>query len=381
MPTPLRARSAAPALSVVSLLALASIVLSGAGPGVVRRPTGQQAAAPAASRAGQPVPAGPAAALPGERHLANLRQLTFGGENAEAYFSFDGSQLIFQSTRAGVACDQMFTMRVDGSDVKRVSTGRGRTTCGYFYPDGKSILYASTHLGGDACPPAPSFDQGYVWPVYASYDIFRADPDGSNLRPLTTTAGYDAEATIGPDGRIVFTSVRDGDMEIYSMNADGTDVRRLTNRPGPDGGAFFSKDGARIVFRGRPIAPGPELDDYFSLLKKELWRPTSLEIFVMNRDGSGLKQVTDLKAANFAPFFTPDGTRIIFSTNVGDPKKRNFDLYLVNVDGTGLEQVTFNDTFDGFPMFSPDGTKLVFASNRLDAKPGDTNVFIADWIR
>ena len=173
-----------------------------------------------------------------ERHLANIRQLTSGGENAEAYFSPDGKQLIFQSNPGGTsptACDQMFTMNADGSNRHRVSNG-GRTTCGYFYPDGKSILYASTHLASAACPPRPSYEHGYVWPVYASYDIFRARPDGSNLQRLTTTPGYDAEATIGPDGRIVFTSVRDGDMEIYSMNGDGGDVRRLTNRPGPDGG-------------------------------------------------------------------------------------------------------------------------------------------------
>jgi Tol biopolymer transport system component len=315
-----------------------------------------------------------------EPHLANIRQLTFGGENAEAYFSFDGTRLILQSTREGVACDQIFTMKTDGTDLRRVSTGKGRTTCSYFYPDGRSILYASTHLGSEACPPAPGFEQGYVWPIYSSYDIFRADPDGSNLRPLTATPGYDAEATIASDGRIVFTSVRDGDMEVYSMNGDGSDVRRLTSRPGPDGGPFFSQDGRRIVFRGRPTAPGPELEDYFSLLKKQLWRPTSLEIYVMNRDGSGLRQVTALGSASFAPFFTPDGSRIIFSTNLGDPKKRNFDLYLVDVDGTGLQRVTFNETFDGFPMFSPDGKKLVFASNRHAKKTGETNVFIADWV-
>ena len=177
----------------------------------------------------------------------------------------------------------------------------------------------------------------------------------------------------------MFTSVRDGDMEIYSMNGDGSDVRRLTTRVGPDGGPFFSADGRQIVFRGRAIAPGAELDDYRSLLKKELWRPTSLEVFVMDRDGGNLRQVTRAGAASFAPFFTPDGRRIIFSSNLDDPKGRNFDLYLVNADGTGLERVTHNATFDGFPMFSPDGTRLVFASNRWSSREGDTNVFIADW--
>jgi len=317
---------------------------------------------------------------PGEKHLRNIKQLTNGGENAEAYFAFDGKKLIFQST-AGQSCDQIFTMNADGSERRLVSTGKGRTTCSFFYPDGKSILYASTHKGGDACPPTPSFDQGYVWPVYDTYDIYRANPDGSNLVPLTTTPGYDAEATIAKDGRVVFTSVRDGDMEIYSMNGDGSDVRRLTNLPGPDGGAFFSADGQKIVFRGRHPKEKSELDDYFALLKKAIWRPTSLEIYVMNRDGSGLKQVTNLGAASFAPFFTPDAKQIIFSSNYGDPKGRNFDLLLVNVDGSGLERITNNDTFDGFPMFSPDGRTLVFASNRNDAKVGETNVFVAEWVK
>jgi TolB protein len=303
----------------------------------------------------------PAAPLKGETHLSNIRQLTFGGENAEAYFSFDGARLSFQAVKTPGSCDQIYTMNIDGSDVRKISDG-GRTTCSYYTPDRKSIIYASTFKGGRECPPVPSFDQGYVWPIYGSYDIYIANADGSDIRPLTTTPGYDAEATIRKDGRIVFTSVRDGDMEIYSMSADGSDVRRLTRREGPDGGPFYSADGKQIVFRGRP-----------------LWRPTSLEIFVMNEDGSNLRQVTNLKAASFAPYFTPDGKRIIFSTNVGDPKGRNFDLYLINVDGTGLERVTYNDTFDGFPMFSPDGKQLVFASNRNDAKPGETNVFMADW--
>ena len=197
-----------------------------------------------------------------EVHLANLQQLTFGGENAEAYFTSDGSELIFQSTREGVPCDQIFRMDLDGSNLRMVSTGDGRTTCGYFYPDSESIIYASTHLGGLECPPPPSFSAGYVWAIYDTYDIFRAAADGSELTRLTETPGYDAEATIGPDGRVVFTSVRDGDMEIYSMNGDGSYVRRLTSRQGPDGGPFFSADGSKIVFRGREIPDGPEYDDY-----------------------------------------------------------------------------------------------------------------------
>jgi TolB protein len=316
-----------------------------------------------------------------ERHLKNIRQLTHGGENAEAYFSFDGSRLIFQSTRDGYACDQIYSMKIDGTDLKRVSTGTGRTTCSYFYPGGKEILFASTHEASQDCPPKPSFARGYVWPIYVGYDIYRANADGSKLTPLTRTPGYDAEATIAPDGGIVFTSVRDGDMEIYSMKADGSDVKRLTNRPGPDGGPFFSGDGKLVAFRGRPLAAGTEFDEYRALLKEGLWRPTSLELYVMARDGSNLRQVTKLGGANFAPSWHPDGTRLIFASNTADAKGRDFDIYLVNLDGTGLERVTFNDTFDGFPMFSPDGKRLVFASNRNAKTEGETNVFIADWIQ
>ena len=313
-----------------------------------------------------------------ETHLQNIKQLTFEGENAEAYFAFDGKRLVFQRTKEQ-PCDQIYSMNIDGTDRMLVSTGNGRTTCGFYTPDGASIVYASTHLGAAECPPVPGREAGYVWPVYSSYDIFKVNAAGGTPVQLTKTPGYDAEATVAKDGTIVFTSVRDGDMEIYSMNADGSNVKRLTNLPGPDGGPFFSPDGSMIVFRGRHPEPGAELDDYFALLKKELWRPTGLDVFVMNRDGSNLRQVTKLEGANWAPYFTPDGKRIIFASNHKNPRSRNFDLYLVNLDGTGLEQVTFNEAFDGFPMFSPDGTKLVFASNRNAKLPNETNVFIADW--
>jgi len=334
----------------------------------------------AAALAAQPMVAGARQEPPVERHLKNIKQLTFGGENAEAYFSPDGARLIFQSTREGHACDQIYTMKIDGSDLHRVSTGTGRTTCGYYYPGAKEILFASTHKAGADCPPKPSYERGYVWPIYDGYDIYRANPDGSNLRQLTTTAGYDAEATIAPDGLIAFTSVRDGDMEIYTMKADGSDVHRLTHSPGPDGGPFFSWDGKRIAYRGRPLAPGTELTDYLALLKEHLWRPSKLELYVMDRDGANPRKITDIGAASFAPSWHPDGKRLIFASNFKDPKQRDFDVFLINLDGTGLEQVTFNDTFDGFPMFSPDGKHLVFASNRNAKTEGETNVFIADWI-
>ena len=340
----------------------------------------ESAPPPASSASPSPAVAGDAPLLlPQETHLSNLRQLTFGGENAEAYFSFDGTKLSFQSTGEH-PCDQIYSMNIDGSDRRLVSSGNGRTTCSFFLPDGKSIVYASTHLGARECPPVPGREDGYVWPIYDTYDIFKANADGSNLVRLTATPGYDAEATVARDGRIVFTSVRDGDMDIYSMNGDGSDVKRLTNLPGPDGGAFFSADGSQIVFRGRHPGPGKELDDYRALLQKGLWKPTGLDVFVMNRDGSNLRQITKGQGgANWAPFFSPDGRKIIFASNMKDPRGGNFDLYLVNVDGTGLEQVTFSTTFDGFPMFSPDGTKIVFGSNRNSVKETDTNLFVAEW--
>ena len=353
------------------------VITAAACGGAMDEPPAAESGAAAAEPA---APAAADAAAGGEAHLANIRQLTFGGENAEAYFSFDGSQIIFQTTRDGVPCDQIFRMDLDGSNQRMVSTGDGRTTCGYFYPDGESIIYASTHLGGAECPPPPDFSMGYVWAIYDSFDIFRAAADGSGLTRLTDEPGYDAEPTVGPDGRVVFTSVRDGDMEIYSMNGDGSDVRRLTHRQGPDGGAFFSPDGSQIIFRGREIPDGPEYDDYKRLLDAGLWRPTAVEVFVMDADGSNVRQVTDFGGASFAPYWHPSGERIIFSSNLHNPDGRNFDLFMLNLDGTGLEQITFNDTFDGFPMFSPDGTKLIFASNRDAAAEGDTNVFIADWV-
>ena len=319
--------------------------------------------------------------LKDEKHLRNLKQLTFGGENAEAYFSADGKQLIFQSTRDGRGCDQIYTMNVDGSNVKMISNGDGRTTCSYFYPGAKRVLYSSTHLGDKQCPPKPDLSKGYVWAVYPSFDVFTAKPDGSDIKQLTNTPGYDAETTITLDGKkLVFTSMRDGDLDIYSMDANGKNVRRLTSELGYDGGPFWSYDGKQIVYRAHHPQTDSAKADYISLLKQNQIRPTTLEIWVMNADGSNKRQVTSNGKANFGPYFFPDGKRIIFSSNMADPRGRNFDLYKINTDGTGLERITFNDTFDGFPMFSPDGKKLVFASNRNAKSGGETNVFIADWI-
>jgi TolB protein len=319
--------------------------------------------------------------LASEKHLRGVRQLTFGGENAEAYFSGDGRQLIFQSKRDGRECDQIYTMSAEGADARMVSTGKGRTTCSYFFPRGGRILYSSTHLASPACPTPPDYSRGYVWAVYPSYDIFTARPDGSDAKQLTASPGYDAEATMSVDGkRIVFTSMRDGDLDIYTMDADGRHVRRLTNELGYDGGPFFSRDGKKIVYRANHPRTAAEVERYKKLLAENLIEPNALEIWVMDADGRNKRQVTHLGVASFAPYFLPDGRRIIFASNSPSIRSRDFNLFVVGVDGSGLEQITFNDSFDGFPMFSPDGRKLVFASNRNAKTKGDTNVFIADWV-
>jgi len=317
-----------------------------------------------------------------ERHLRNVRQLTFGGQNAEAYWDHTGTRLIFQSTRPPFGCDQIFTMHADGSAARLVSTGKGRTTCAFFFPDGRRFIYASTHLGGDACPPPPDRSSGYVWPIYPTYDIFAADVDGSSgVTRLTTNDGYDAEGAISPDGRrIVFTSLRDGDLDLYAMDADGGNVRRLTDGVGYDGGPFFSWDGRFIVYRAARHEPGADVDEYRALLRQSLVRPRRLELFVMDADGGGKRQVTKNGAANFAPFMHPDSRRIIFSSNLHDPGGRSFALFITDIEGRHVERVTWADGFASFPMFSRDGRRLVFSSSRNAAGPRDLNVFVADWV-
>jgi Tol biopolymer transport system component len=340
--------------------------------------------APAAS--GEPPKAPPPApltsTLPDEVHLKDLVQLTFGGENAEAYWSWDGSKLIYQAHQ-GTGCDQIYVREAHQpqAEPKLVSTGKGTTTCSYFLPGDQEIIYASTHLASEACPPKPDQSHGYTWALYEGFDIFRANADGTNLRRLTDTPGYDAEGTIcQKDGSIVFTSVRDNDIELYRMDGDGKNVHRLTNLPGYDGGAFFNADCTKIVWRAsRP--DGDKLKDFQDLLKQGLVRPNKMELYVANADGSDAKQITNLGVASFGPYFYPSGNRIIFSSNYGDPTQREFDLYAINADGSGLERITHAPGFDGFPMFSPDGKFLAFASNRA-SKPGtwDTNLFLASWV-
>jgi len=322
-----------------------------------------------------------------QKHLKNARQLTFGGQNAEAYFSFDDKQLIFQHQGSDVPCDQIYTIPVDTPDgkppvPKLVSTGKGRTTCSYFFPSGDRILFSSTHANSAECPPKPDYSRGYVWPIYNSYQIYTAKPDGSALKQLTSAPGYNAEATITRDGKhIVFTSTRNGDLDIYKMDSDGSNVKQLTDELGYDGGPFWSYDGKKIVFRAEHPKTPEEIKDYKDLFAAGLIRPGNLELWVMNADGSHKHQVTRNGAANFAPYWMPDGERIIFASNQADPKNgRDFDLYVIREDGTAQERITFHPDFDGFPMFTSDGRRLVWASNRNGKVPHETNIFIADWI-
>jgi len=326
-----------------------------------------------------------------EKHLKNIQQLTYGGDNAEAYFSFDGKNLAFQSNNQAwdLKCDQIFNLNIKNASKDTtyrpamISTGLGRTTCAYFMPGDKQILYASTHLGSKECPPNPEprADHKYLWAIYPDFDIFIADLKGNIVKQLTDFEGYDAEATVSPDGKkMVFTSTRNGDLDLYVCDIDGSNVKQVTHELGYDGGAFFSPDSKKLVFRAsRPKTP-EDINEYKDLLAQGLVMPTNMEICVCNVDGSDFKQITNLGKANWAPFFHPSGKKIIFSSNHNSPKGYDFNLFMVNLDGSGLEQITKLSNFNAFPMFSPDGKKLVFSSNRNNHGTRDTNLFIADWV-
>jgi Tol biopolymer transport system component len=313
------------------------------------------------------------------RYLKNIRQLTHGGQNAEAYWSPDGKRIIFQSTRDKLQCDQIFIMNADGSDQRMVSTGKGRTTCGYFLPDNRHFVYASTHERGEACPPSPDRSKGYVWAVYPSYDIYLAADDGKIVQKLTDAPGYDAEATINwKTKKIVYTSMASGDLDLWTMNLDGSGKKQVTRDTGYDGGAFFSRDGKRLIWRANHPA-GEALDRYKSLLKDNLTTPMKMEIFIAYGGGNNPRQLTKFGCASFAPSFTPDGKKIIFASNKHACDGRKFELFLMNTDGTGVEQITNFGGFASFPEFSPNGRKLVFSSDKDAKSRYEFNIFTADW--
>lgn len=324
-----------------------------------------------------------------EKHLQNLTQLTFGGDNAEAYFSPNGKQLSFQSNNKkwGLDCDQIFDLNIEKASndstyiPPKISTGFGRTTCSYYMPNGNNILFASTHKGNKSCPTEVKMEGKYLWSVYADFDIYVANKKGKLIKQLTNTKGYDAEATVSPKGdKIVFTSKRSGDLELWTMNIDGTHQKQITFGLGYDGGAFFSPDGKKIVFRASRPKTKEEIKEYKDFLKKDLVAPTNMEIYTCNVDGSDLKQITHLGKANWAPFFSPSGKKIIFSSNHHSQKGYDFQLFMIDIDGKNIEQITFESKFNAFPMFSPNGKKLVFSSNRNNNNTRDTNLFIADWV-
>ena len=312
--------------------------------------------------------------------MQNIRQLTHGGQNAEAYWAPDGKRLVFQSTRGDLKCDQIFTMNADGSDQRMVSTGKGRTTCGYFLSDNKHIVYGSTHEGGESCPPPADRSKGYVWAVYPSYDIFLATDDGKLVRKLTDAPGYDAEATINwKTKKIVYTSMASGDLDLWSMNENGSNRKQLTKSVGYDGGAFFSRDGKKMVWRANHPATPDLTKRYKDLLAENLTTPMKMELFIADANGANPKQLTSFGCASFAPTFTPDGKKIIFSSNKHECDGRKFELFMINTDGTGLDQVTNFGGFTSFPEFSPDGRKIVFSSDKDAKSRYEFNIFVADW--
>ncbi len=326
----------------------------------------------------------------GEKHFANVQQLTFGGDNAEAYFSYDGKWIIFQRTspKDGIMCDEMFIGKVPAPgekfEYKRISSGKGRTTCGAFMKDGKHVIYASTHLGSDTCPPVPDrkkYGNKYIWPLYDSYDIFMADLDGKIVKQLTHSKGYDAEATLSPDGKkMIYTSDKDGDIDLYVMDLKTGKEKRITNTLGYDGGAWFSPDGKKIIWRASRPRSEAEVKEYKELLAENLVAPTNMEVFIADADGKNVKQVTNFGNANWAPAYMPDNKRIIFASNHQSRRGFPFNLFVINEDGTGLEKISAEKSFDAFPMFSPDGKKIIFCSNRNNGGTRDTNIFIADWV-
>jgi TolB protein len=318
-----------------------------------------------------------------EKHFKHIRQLTNGGDNAEAYFSFDNKKIVFQATNPKwkASCDQIFYSEIDNFNPQMLSTGLGRTTCSYFLPGDSTIVYASTHEFNKECPPKPEprADHKYVWAVYESFDIYVADTNGNIRKKITDSPGYDAEATVSPKGdKIVFTSVRNGDLDLYTMNIDGTEIRQITNQLGYDGGAFFSPDGTKLIFRASRPKSDEEIKVYKDLLSNGLVMPTAMELFICNADGSGLRQLTNLGGANWAPFFNGDGTKIIFSSNHVQ-KGYHFNLWMCDLNGESLEQISFDPVFDAFPVFSRDGKRLVFSSNRNNGGGHDTNLFVAEW--
>ena len=326
---------------------------------------------------------------PDETRFLELYQLTFGGENAEAYWSFAGDRLVLQRRHPveGVDCDRIYVL--DDGELTQVSSGRGVTTCAYFLPGDREVLFASTHGEHASCPAPPDRSKGYVWKLHPEYEVYVVDLESGTERQLTDAPGYDAEGTVSPLGdRIVFTSVRSGDPELWTCDLAGGALHQVTDSPGYDGGAFFSHGGDRLIWRATAFTPGAEADEqaaFAQLLEEHLVRPSAMELVTSLVDGTLRRTLTSLGGANWAPYFTPDDRHVLFSSNhhVG-PRSRNFDLFLVPSEGgphgaESAERVTTYEGFDSFPMFHPRGEWLAFSSNRGGSVEGETNVFLARW--
>jgi TolB protein len=310
-------------------------------------------------------------------YLKNIKQLTFDYARAgEAYFSPDGKLIIFQAEEKGEnPFYQIFVQDLQTGRARRVSPGAGRTTCGYFRPDGRRIIFASAHtnphfkeeaadeLRKRAEEATSGRRRRYEWVFDPYMRIYEADLDGGNLRLLTDAPGYNAEGSHSRDGKqIVFCSNRDGNLELYIMAADGGNVRKLTNAPGCyNGGPFFSPDGQRVIFRA------------------DRHKKDELQVYVINADGTDERQLTQIDGVAWAPFWHPDGKHIVYTSAVHKPNQRpNYDLYWMNVETGKTTRLTFAPGQDVLPVFSPDGKKLMWTSNRDGLMPG-TQIFVADF--
>jgi Tol biopolymer transport system component len=315
----------------------------------------------------------------GEDHLTKVTQLTFTGENTQASFSPDNKNIIFQSTRNRLRCDAIFRMHSDGSDISQISSGKGIASSAVISPDNNSIIYSSTQKVDYQCPSKPEYSKAYSWLLYSSYDLFKDELTGGSDERIIKSSSYDGGAVYSPKGdKIIFSSGRTGDLELYIANSDGNNVKQLTNIDGYDGDAVFSRDGKYIVWRAsRP--KGNDLHDYRYQLSQGIIKEGKFEIFMMKLAGGKPIQLTNNGATNFSPSFDPNSNNIIFSSNMSQKDGRNYDIYTLNLKTRKLERITYYSGFDGYPVFSSDGKKLLFTSSRNFRYKAEKNIFIVNW--
>jgi len=318
--------------------------------------------------------------------IENVKQLSFQGDNGEAYFNSDDSKVIFQSKRNNNNCDKLYIVDINGNNLTEFVANDGAFTCAYFSLDDRYIFFSSTmHLGSE-CPeiykdPNP---RKYIWPL-RDYEIFRYD--NGAVKQLTNYSGYNAETTTHPfEEKVIFTSLRDGDINLFEMDYNGENVKQITSEYGYDGGAFYSPNGENIVWRAWYPTSDEEISMWKNNLAKKFIESVPLDIYVAKNDGSEKQRLTSNGATNWAPSWHPDGKHIVFSSNMDDWREdynaygSNFELYMINIATKTLTRLTNNDTFDSFSVFSKNGKKIVFSSNRDAENPRNTNIFIADIV-